>query len=425
MGLIEEFIDRYAKEYDFYHRAARLVAQTLDKDLRSSGIRCIVSYRAKDVERLEEKCRQRAKGKRYRTVEDIFADIADLAGVRVALYFPGEQDQVEKLISQLFDQLEDKRVFPDVEIAKVKGRFSGYSAVHYRVKLREQELGELDQRYAKARIEIQVASVLMHAWSEVQHDLVYKQMGGDLSDQERAILDQLNGLVITGELSLQLLQQAGENRVASNERKFLNHYELAAHLLSHANGLFNRPVGDSALGRVDALFDLLKQAGKSTPAELAPYLSSIHGQLEMRPLAEQVIDALLAEDPSLYKKYRSVREDSHFERGNHPVRDDGSGSAIREFLASWVNLERLLNALAPQRPAGSSTRSTLPINQLLRSVNLSQEVKDDIDFLRRMRNAVVHGRGNEIPDANLRSAAHRINAIIAEIEKGHPTLDQG
>ena len=46
--------------------------------------------------------------------------------------------------------------------------------------MKEESLDKSQQKYAAARIEIQVASVLMHAWSEVEHDLVYKPLSGCL-----------------------------------------------------------------------------------------------------------------------------------------------------------------------------------------------------------------------------------------------------
>lgn len=64
-------------------------------------------------------------------------------------------------------------------------------------------LSEAEKRYAVARVEVQVASVLMHAWSEVEHDLVYKPLQGGLSTEEYAILDELNGLVMAGEIALE------------------------------------------------------------------------------------------------------------------------------------------------------------------------------------------------------------------------------
>ena len=37
MGLIEDFVARYRKEFDFYDQAARLVAQTLEGALQAAG----------------------------------------------------------------------------------------------------------------------------------------------------------------------------------------------------------------------------------------------------------------------------------------------------------------------------------------------------------------------------------------------------
>jgi ppGpp synthetase/RelA/SpoT-type nucleotidyltranferase len=119
--------------------------------------------------------------------------------VGVALYFPGEREQVGGLISRLFHEYQPRRVFPDMSQTRKDKRFSGYSALHYRVRLQPHTLAESDQRYAGANIEIQVASVLMHGWAEVEHDLVYKPAEGELSPEEHSLLDQLNGLVLAGE----------------------------------------------------------------------------------------------------------------------------------------------------------------------------------------------------------------------------------
>ena len=59
----------------------------------------------------------------------------------------------------------------------------------------------------------------MHASSEVEHDLVYRPFEGTHSDEEYAILDELNGLVIAGEIALLRLQKAGEARVTGSERQ--------------------------------------------------------------------------------------------------------------------------------------------------------------------------------------------------------------
>ncbi|MEU0209974.1 RelA/SpoT domain-containing protein [Streptomyces canus] len=416
MEIVDQFIARYTKEYDFYSRAAQLVTQALERDLKESGVRCIVTYRAKDITRLEEKCRQRALRKKYKTVEDIYEDIVDLAGVRIALYFPAEQDQVEKAVNRLFD-LTEKKSFPESNRRSTGKEFSGYSATHYRVRLKERELIDPDTRYAKARVEVQVASVLMHAWSEVEHDLAYKPLSGDLSDSEKKILDQLNGLVIAGEMSLRMLQEASENRVARSGR-FLNHYELAAHLLNQAGKILNEPVGDSGLGRVDLLFNFLRQLKKEAPADLDPYLESLHDNVEMRPLSEQVIDALLAEDPSRYEHFNLVRVDAETDSLDPRSQSSRMHQEIGRFLTRWVELEECLRNLLPP---DDSNRIVLPISRVLldRLPMLDADTRHDIDLLRRLRNNVVHGRNVPSP-SYLADASDRVEELTEKVRRVLP-----
>lgn len=275
MDLIDQFLARYTKEYDFYSQSAQLAQQKLEASLREAGVRSIVTARAKSIARLEDKCRQRvvAKGP-YASIDRIYDDIVDLAGVRVALYFPREIDQVDGIISSLF-RVFLKKEFPDPEKTRPEKRFSGYTATHYRVQLKESSLNETEKRYAAARIEIQVASVLMHAWAEVEHDLEYKPLGGELSENEYAVLDLLNGLVMSGEIALEQLQKAGEARVAANDRKIANHYELATLLLSAGEGLTSEPINEAGLGRVDQLFSFIHDLEIDTPGLLRPYLEAL------------------------------------------------------------------------------------------------------------------------------------------------------
>ena len=61
MSVIDSFISRYVREFDYYQEAARLRAQQCEADLEQSGVRCIVTYRAKRVDRLREKVEDRDK----------------------------------------------------------------------------------------------------------------------------------------------------------------------------------------------------------------------------------------------------------------------------------------------------------------------------------------------------------------------------
>jgi ppGpp synthetase/RelA/SpoT-type nucleotidyltranferase len=102
----------------------------LEQNLQRAGIRAIVTARAKSPVRLEQKVRKRNVTKKYQSVDQIYRDIVDLAGVRVALYFPGERDQVGKIISQLFLFDQNPKTFPDEsKPATYSKRFSGYWAI--------------------------------------------------------------------------------------------------------------------------------------------------------------------------------------------------------------------------------------------------------------------------------------------------------
>jgi hypothetical protein len=284
-------------------------------------------------------------------------------------------------------------------------------------------LPDAQKRYADARVEVQVASVLMHAWSEVEHDLVYKPLQGELSIDEYSVLDELNGLVLAGELALERLQRAGEARVASSGRGFANHYELATHLLREAATGLPAELTNAALGRVDLLFDLIARLGMSTPEDLAPFLENLHQDFELRPLAEQIIDQLVAADAQRYAIYDEVR-------AHRPAPDLGPQGlppqpvaselheALGVFMTAWIDLERFIREHAPPT---TQERNRLPTVRILeRMSELEPSRRQDFERVRRMRNNVVHGVEMPAPP-DLLAAAQFIRELIASIRDDNPT----
>ena len=417
MGHIEDFLARYRKEYDFYDQAARLVAQVVESNLQAAGIRCIVTSRAKSVGRLEAKVRERAQKKEYESVDAVFDDIVDLAGVRIALYFPGERTRVDAVLHELLVVAKIK-TFPAEGAAKYQKRFSGYWATHYRVRLKDSDLPDTQTRYAEACIEVQVASVLMHAWAEVEHDLVYKPLQGELSIDEYAVLDELNGLVMAGELALERLQRAGEARVAARGRVFRNHFELAAHLLSEASVVLKAPPLPASLGRVDLLFDFMQRLNLLTPEQLAPYVAALHGDLEHRPLAEQIVDQLLGEDSSRYPIFEEVRR-SRPSPGDVGSLTSGTPIApeihqsLGNFMDAWIEFEKALNT----RVASHWQSSSVPVStgQLIkRHSKFSSALRTELSTIQRIRNELVHGR-RPVNVEDLNSAAERLRQITHQL----------
>ncbi|WP_280273360.1 GTP pyrophosphokinase [Nocardia wallacei] len=417
MDIIDEFIIQYVREFDYYTRVAKFVEGRLDEALHSAGIKCIVTSRAKSVDRLRDKCIKRNKKREYPSTEAIRADIRDLAGVRVALYFPGQRDEVDRIISRLFNLIGERREFP--QIGKIdesseggssrnKNRFSGYSALHYLLRIKDEDLSAADTRYSSAQVEVQVASVLMHGWSEVEHDLAYKPLQGDLSAEEVKLLDQLNGLVHAGEIALEQLQQAGQKRVEESTRPFASHFELAGYLLNHAREIGIDTVSETELGQVDVLHRFAKRLGITTPGELKIYLAHVHERVEQRALAEQVIDAILREDPNRIETLIEVF--APYKAGDK----DAMLGKIGEFVLAWSRLEQYLDRLAPGSKSPIKALMMLETNRRVDPILLSE-----IHNLRRLRNQIVHSR----IDLNLDSISNELDRLNAVIERVRELLD--
>lgn len=288
------------------------------------------------------------------------------------------------------------------------------------MQLYDPDLNDTQKRYAQARIEIQVASVLMHGWSEVEHDLVYKPFQGHLSVEEYAILDELNGLVMAGEIALERLQKAGEARVSDSGRPFTDYFDLAVHLLDRASSILGGSFGDAALGRVDLLFDFLAKVNLCTPQQIATYISALHDDTEERPIAEQIVDQILAEDQSRYGAWESVRasrqgSSQQFSDAHAPSRGV-THEEMGRFLAAWIAFERANQDRAAKSISPSSSQiKYLPIMRLVESSGVYEASEiSEIDRIRRLRNTLVHGVSS-IDSRDLNEASHLLSSLKGKL----------
>ncbi|WP_350024581.1 GTP pyrophosphokinase [Serratia marcescens] len=271
-NIVLSFIESYKKEYHYYNNLSSLVSTSLSNQLKEAGIRSIVTFRAKSIDSLQEKLLKRNKQKAYTSKQEINEDIVDLAGVRVAIYFPGDIDAVSNIINENYDIIKEKR-FPDTtknnsneEIYKKK--FDGYHALHFRIKVKH------NKEFQDEAVEIQVASVLMHAWSEVEHDLVYKPLQGLIPKEELMILDEINGMVISGNIALERLQTSINERINSEGFIFENHYDLASFI--------SKEIGTSEIFKAKGIFDLFNKLGIKTKDKISPIIKNAKKRYEDR-----------------------------------------------------------------------------------------------------------------------------------------------
>ena len=83
-------------------------------------------------------------------------------------------------------------------------------------------------------VEIQITTIVMHAWSEVEHDLIYKnpyQLPPDPTIDR--MVDAVIGLAITNEILLQQLQQTFQASRRTEEEVFTNPKTLTARIFQH------------------------------------------------------------------------------------------------------------------------------------------------------------------------------------------------
>jgi GTP pyrophosphokinase len=121
-----------------------------------------------------------------------FEALHDLLGVRIITYFSEQVDAVAKIIAEEFNidqgNSVDKRSILDPD------RF-GYLSMHYVARLdpRRAALPE-NQTFVPLRFELQIRSILQHAWAEIEHDLGYKSRAA-VPRQVRRRFSRLAGLL--------------------------------------------------------------------------------------------------------------------------------------------------------------------------------------------------------------------------------------
>jgi putative GTP pyrophosphokinase len=126
-----------------------------------------VEFRVKSEESIQRKLL--LKPDRYGRLEELH----DLLGIRVTTYFLNDVKKAAEAVESEF--MVDKANSVNKLAAAAPDRF-GYAAIHYVAELGESRTGLPEySAFAGQVFELQVRSILQHAWAEMQHDLGYKQ----------------------------------------------------------------------------------------------------------------------------------------------------------------------------------------------------------------------------------------------------------
>ena len=176
-----------------------------------------IEHRAKSLESFGDKAQLPADEDPNRPkYPDPLKQITDLAGVRIITYFLSTEPEVDEIVAGEFEVIEksDKG-----ELLHQDERL-GYNSIHYLVKLRATRC-DLPE-YARFRdlvAEIQLRTILQHAWAEIEHDIQYKSAVALPSEIRRRFMT-LAGLLEMGDREFQAIQDESL-RLKEEAREFV------------------------------------------------------------------------------------------------------------------------------------------------------------------------------------------------------------
>lgn len=396
---IDEFMEKFIKDRPAYEDHCHRAAQMVDGLIKQKGIMGIVTSRVKDPERLREKLHKRQReGRDYQSVADIERDITDLMGIRVALYFPGDAQKIAGILTPQFEIVKSKefparvdeyesyrdqgftaykrRVYPGYD----ERRFDGYCAIHHHIRFACEE-GK-DPEFNPV-IEIQVASLLMHAWSEVEHDLAYKNKMGKVSREEYEVLDEINGLVLAGEIALRRLDQLSRQRIEQENSPIASHYILQTYLDKWQD---DHGQGGRDLGNVETLFKLYQMKNMLSRPQVDAELSKLtrRGDGGEEPLADRLIDQF--DNKTMVKKV--VADAVTKLNGLDP--ETHHQAQLGKFMSKWNKLEKAIQAALKTR-GYKAYNSTVTWRLVVEEYALTGPIREAYHRLRLERNKIVHG----------------------------------
>ncbi len=152
----ESIMEEYRKQRPMFLEAENAIATRLRESLTEAGIVVAsVESRVKTEKSLAGKLE--LKGAKYKSL----ADITDIIGLRVITFYLDDVDVVASVVERLFDVDWDNTV--DKRRLHALDSF-GYQSLHYICRVPEMPF----------RFEIQMRTLLQHAWSNMNHDTGYK-----------------------------------------------------------------------------------------------------------------------------------------------------------------------------------------------------------------------------------------------------------
>ena len=163
----QELLEQYRSLLPVYSEMAEVIPEKLKGFFDEAGlIVAAVEHRVKTEESLAGKLQ--LKGNKYSSIYDI----TDIIGIRVITFYIDDVDKVASVLERLFEIDWENSV--DKRKAHETDSF-GYLSLHYICRIPEKSYSDPEHpELNKIRFEVQMRTVLQHAWANMNHDTGYK-----------------------------------------------------------------------------------------------------------------------------------------------------------------------------------------------------------------------------------------------------------
>lgn len=159
-----DITEKLSEVFPKYENLGKNLVQALKLLLDKNNIKYVsVYYRVKELASFLEKIER----KEY---ENPLSEIEDICGVRIICYYQSDIQKISKIIFKEFEIIES-----DDKEGKLKSDQFGYRSLHFIASIKE--AWSKVPNYSDLvglKAEIQVRTILMHAWAEIEHNLAYK-----------------------------------------------------------------------------------------------------------------------------------------------------------------------------------------------------------------------------------------------------------
>lgn len=221
---LSTLIQQYDEQKEIYKSLTEKTTSLIIDLLIEQGVQIhSISSRLKDRESLIKKIDRGAD--KYINLKDI----TDISGIRVITYFDDDVNKIAKIIEDEFKIDSENTI--DKKASMDPDRF-GYLSLHYvcSFSVRRCKLAEY-KRFRSYKFELQIRSILQHAWAEIEHDLGYKSK-----------------LLVPKEVRRRFSRLAGLLEIADNE-----FVQLREQLVQYEKGIFESIKNNPELVSIDLI----------------------------------------------------------------------------------------------------------------------------------------------------------------------------